>query len=254
MGMLFLWGAVFSILSELFKTLMDILYTLKACNVCEELTYSLRSLANLPHDKICFVGGFPNNIQRADIVYIPTIQKSTKWKNSTENLKIACQDHRLSEEFILMNDDFFILKPIREVVKDLSLNQGLVKDVYKRYCDKGLGQTAYVKGMKETEKFLNDLGISNPLSFELHIPMIFNKKDFLSMFNLPNIGKISVLHWRTIYGNFFCKNTEYHPDVKVSLKTPLNVDAKFLSSSDAAWNKVKPFLEQFFPKKSLYEF
>lgn len=232
---------------------MDILYTLKNCNICEELVYSLRSLANLPHDNIFFVGGFPNNIKRDNIGYINRTQTSTKWKNATQNVKTACLDDRLSEDFILMNDDFFILEPVDE--KELALNFGTIDEVYKRYCDRGLKETAYVKGMKETQDFLKRLGFSEPLCFELHIPMIFNKEKFLKMFSLEGIDKIDVLHWRSVYGNLYQKESVKRNDVKVLMSDKFSSsEDKFLSCGDSTWKKVKPFLESLFPKKSIHEF
>ena len=231
---------------------MDILYTLRNCNVCEELAYSLRTLCNLPHEYIFFVGGFPNNIKRSDIVYIPTAQTSTKWKNSTQNLKIACLDERLSDDFIFMNDDFFILKPI----ESLSFNYGPVKEVYERYQRIYSSETNYMRGMRETADFLKKLGISDPLSFELHLPMIMNKSKVLEMFKLPGVSSISVLHKRTLYGNLYIKDSHYHQDVKVSLRTPFDFSMcdDFLSSSDISWAIVKPHLQRLFPQKCLYEF
>ena len=115
---------------------MDILYTLKQCDQCDELIYSLRSLCNLPHDRVFLVGGCPKNIDKSKVVYIPTEQKGTKWRNSTNNVKTACKDPRLSDDFILMNDDFFVLKPINDPAKELNLQQGtiqIVRDSGRKY-------------------------------------------------------------------------------------------------------------------------
>lgn len=231
---------------------MDIVYTLRACNVCEELAYSLRSLCNLPHDRIFFVGGFPNNINRNDIIYIPTVQNSTKWKNALQNIRIACQDERLSEDFILMNDDFFILKPVRDY-KELSLNQGTVADIYSQYQKRG-SSSLYAQGMKETAEYMYRLGIKMPLSFELHIPMIFNKRKLLETFRLPGVNDIAALHIRSLYGNIYIKDSVYRHDVKVLANDDfLGANDTFLSCGDFTWKKVKPFLEQLFPDKSKYE-
>ena len=246
---------IVSVLTISFASDMDIVYPLRNCNICEELVYSLRSLENLPHDKIFFVGGFPNNIRRDNITYIPRAQTSTKWENSTENIKTACLDSRVSDNFVLMNDDFFILKPLQNVEKELCFNLGTVEEVYRKYHNRGMSQTAYVKGMEETKQFLKDLGISEPICFELHIPMIFNKQKFLDIFKLPNIDKISVLHWRTVYGNLYQKSSVQREDVKVLIKDVFTESKdKFLSSGDATWGKVKPFLKSLFPNKSVHEF
>lgn len=231
---------------------MDIVYTLRNCNICEELVYSLRSLRNLPHDKIFFAGGFPNNIRREDIVHISTTQTGTKWQNSLNNIKFACLDNRLSDDFILMNDDFFILKPI--TVQQLNLNLGTVADVYSKYLNRN-SSSLYAQGMKRTAEYLFRLGITIPLSFELHIPMVLNKKKVLQIFEMPGINDIPALHLRTIYGNLFIKDSIYHKDVKV-LNSDIfcGTDDTFLSCGDFTWKQVKPFLEKALPEKSRYEF
>lgn len=57
---------------------MDIVYLVKECRINEELTYSLRSLVNLPHDKVFLVGGCPTNIDKTKITHIPTLQGNNK--------------------------------------------------------------------------------------------------------------------------------------------------------------------------------
>ena len=62
---------------------MDIVYVIKDCSFCEELTYSLRSLVNVPHDNVIIIGGLPKNIDENKIVHIPFIQKGSKYQNTT---------------------------------------------------------------------------------------------------------------------------------------------------------------------------
>ena len=239
----------FSVFKVVLGESMDVVYFLKECSYCEELNYSLRSLENLPHDKVFIVGGCPRNIQNVEHRFIS--QRGNKYKNTTNSLKHICKDKDLSEDFILMNDDFFILKPVDE--KDLIMCRGYVKDVL-AYYKKRFGENDYSLGMEQTEIFLKDLGIEKPLSYELHTPLKMNKGNVLKMFELPYIDSLSIVHTRTLYGNLFYKDSEVMEDVKVYKNTHFPIKSgKFLSCEDASWPMVRGYVEKLFPNKSRYE-
>lgn len=232
---------------------MDIVYLVKNCYTNEELTYSLRSLVNLPHDRVIIVGGCPANINKHTLVHFPIFQGGNKYSNTTANLKTICQNKELSEDFILMNDDFFILKPV--TVEDLKVCRGPIDKVLESYVYRyGTDANPYISGMRKTKIFLQDLGIKEPISYELHIPMVINKKKFLDMFSLPHIEGVKPLHKRTLYGNLYCKGFKEINDVKVlnEYYYPFGSD-KFLSTEDNSWPRVKPFMQNLFPNKSEFE-
>lgn len=230
---------------------MDIVYTLKDRYNGEELRYSLRSLGNVPHDKVFFVGGCPK--WAANIIHIPTKQTGTKYKNTTNNLKIACKDQRLSENFIYMNDDFFILEPIK--TQELIYNNGTVQSVLDIKLKKYPLGNPYFNGMAQTKDFLQELGISDPLSYELHIPFIFNKNKFLKMYEITGVKEIPCFHKRTVYGNLYLKGGEFMKDVKIFMDSKFqpNELGKFLSCDDSGFQKIGHFLNNKFPTKSKYE-
>lgn len=61
---------------------MDIVYVLKPCTHNDELTLSIRTLQNIPHDKVFIVGGAQRNINKDKVVFIETKQNLSKWQNS----------------------------------------------------------------------------------------------------------------------------------------------------------------------------
>lgn len=237
------------------KRNMDVVYILKESEKNEELIYSLRSLVNLPHNKIFCVGGCPKEINKNSIIHIKTIQNNNKYQNTLKGLEIVCSDERLSDNFILMNDDFFIISPVLNIEEELNLNWGTIEDSIKRYYTKHKSTNMWMKGLIETKDFLEKMGINNPLNFELHIPFILNKKEFLEMINLPNINFIKALQRRTMIGNLYKKNTIFSHDVKVFQKTNFNPKnfTKFLSCSDKGFQVIKSYLQTKFPIKSNYE-
>ena len=231
---------------------MDIVYLVKNCVTDEELTYSLRSLVNLPHKQVFIVGGCPTNLNKSKLIHCPISQGNDRYENTTNSLKHICQDERLSDNFILMNDDFFILKPTDP--SELNLCRGTIQEVINEIGHRYETGSPYLTGMKQTHIYLRDLGYSKPLSYELHVPMVLNKKRFLDLFSLPYINTIRKGHIRSIYGNVYLKDSQKIRDVKVyrDFYTPLGSD-KFLSTEDNSWPRVKKYLERLFPDKSQYE-
>lgn len=234
---------------------MDIVYLVKECKENKELTYSLRSLVNLPHNRVFIVGGCPNNLNKSKLIHTAILQTKSKYQNTTTNLQLICQNKALSDNFILMNDDFFILEPIKNPVQELNLCRGPIEEVIKDYARRYNNcYNDYLLGMKQTKIFLQDMCIANPLSYELHIPMILNKQKVLDMFKLPHLESVKVIHKRSLYGNLYMKDSTPINDVKV-LKNyyyPLGSN-KFLSTEDDSFERVHPFLNNLFPDKGYYE-
>ena len=234
---------------------MDIVYLLKDTSKNEELVYSLRSLVNLPHDKVYLVGGCPLEINKERVTHIPTRQTNDKYKNTTTSIEVAARDPRISEDFILMNDDFFILQPIKDPEKELNLCRGPINEVLAEYTKRyGPDANSYLIGMRQTNIYLQDLGVKEPLSYELHIPITMAKTNVLRLFQLPYLHSLQVIHKRTIYGNLFKNNSQQVEDVKVRRKTYWPIyNQKFLSTEDDSWQYVKPYIHSLFPGKGPYE-
>ena len=233
---------------------MDIVYLVKNSPVNEELTYSLRSIKNLPHGKVFIVGGCPQNINKVAITHIPALQNGDKFQNTTRSLELACKSDLLSEDFILMNDDFFVLQGIVNPREELNLCRGYIDEVLAEYTRfYGISENTYIQGMRQTKAFLEDLGIKNPLSYELHIPIIMAKNGLLRAFSLPALKTIRPGHIRTIYGNLYLKGSKLAADVKVRNAKETISTGKFLSTADYTWPIVKPKIQELFPDKSEYE-
>ncbi len=230
---------------------MDIVYTLANNYTSEELRYSLRSLVNVPHDKVFFVGGCPSWAK--NVVHIPTEQNDTKWRNVPNNLLTVCKDERVSEDFIYFNDDFFVLQKIKNPVRDFNLYNSTVQSVLDKLNKKHPYPTPYMVGMAHTQNLLKELGKPEPLSYELHVPMVFNKDNFYKMFDIEGVRNIDVLHYRSLYGNLYLIGGKDMRDVKVFRRAGFKTPDKFLSCSNDGFNVIKPFLDGLFPAKSVYE-
>lgn len=230
---------------------MDIVYILERTKDNKELKYSLRSLSNIEHNKVFIVGDFPS-FPITNIRHIHTTKLDSRYKTTTNNIKIACQNKEISEDFILMNDDFYIMNPIK--IEDLLLDRGPLQEVVRFYHNNHQNLTKYDKLVEQYYLNTKEIG-QNPLkSFELHTPMIINKTKFLSILKVI-LSEFEHCNKRSIYGNKFLTNTKTIKDVKV-LSTNINdfdFNTNLLSTSDSIFKRVEPLLQQKFHNKSKYE-
>ena len=233
---------------------MDIVYPIKKTILNEELKYSLRSLINIPHDKVFIIGDLPEFINEEEVYYIHAPKLESRYKTTTNHLKLAVLNNNISEDFIWMNDDFFILKPTTE--KDLLLNRGLLRDQVAFYHKYHNPLTKFDKLIENATLELKHLGFVNPISFELHCPIIINKTKFKSIQDKINTESLHCCK-RSVYGNYFIKESRCMEDVKVLSTHIFKEDNQgqlpLISVSESCFNKIKPFLEKKFPNKCKYE-
>ena len=148
---------------------MDFVYICKD-GVNEELKYSIRSVVeSFPEPTIWVVGGKPDWYTGK---YIKVEQKESKYKNAVKNLETICFSEEISESFVLMNDDFYIIKKIDKIE---NFHSGFLLDKINLY-QKLNGNSQYTRKLSGTYKKLRALGFENPLDYELHVPMIMEKE------------------------------------------------------------------------------
>lgn len=212
----------------------------------EELRYSIRSVVqNLPHKDIWVIGYKPKWYVGN---FIPVENTTTKFENIRIALKTAAEDQRISNDFILMNDDFFVINPVKTVVP---LHGGLLIDKINRYRDI-LGPNRYVTILENTYKFLIKSKIENPLDYDIHTPMPMNKNNVLKIINRKHFP-------RSLYGNIFNIGGELIKDVKVYPKDNLmwqeiDINSSYLSAQDDSFDIIyNEKLKQMFNKPSKYE-
>src|SRR5690606_31556781 len=175
--------------------LPDLVYVVRPGETNEELRYSLRSVAeHLPHRQVWLAGHCPRWAR--NVGHIPVEQAGTKYQNSTRNLRAAAEHPGVADVFLLMNDDFFVMKPVPRMPV---LHRGPVDRVEAYYASRARG--LYLRGRRETRDLLASLGHHRPLSYELHVPMPMRKSRVLEVLD---IGRdLEVLHKRTLYGNLY---------------------------------------------------
>jgi hypothetical protein len=215
----------------------------------EELRYSIRSISeNMPHDNIWLVGSKPKWFNGN---FIPVIDGINKFENIKNCIRAASESKEISSDFVLMNDDFFLLKKIDHLP---DYNGGSLKTKVEEY--QKLNPSAYyTKLLANTLKLLNKLGYKDPIDYDIHVPMIMNKEKL----------KIALTHSysiRSVYGNMFDVGGEKIRDVKVYGKGRLNArsydylnsDFPFVSTIDESFNSLyETILKEMFSSPSIYE-
>ena len=227
----------------------DVVYRLKPSRRNEELRYSLRSLANLPHGRVWTVGTTRPTWVAEDVGHIPSPERpGTKWKNIVAALQGACAAAEVSSVFVLIDDDMFVMQPLEEMPV---LHRGPLEGVggYK-------GTSTYNRGIRETEDLLRELGCTDFLSYELHLPLPIVKARMGEALEIAQARrpKIRCLHSRTLYGNLWHIGGVQVPDCKVFGKQDYD-GRTFVSTSDSSFANapIGKYVRARFPEPCIYE-
>lgn len=217
----------------------------------EELRYSLRTVVNsFPDSDVWIVGGIPNWYKGNNI---SIEQNASKYNNAIENLKAIVKSKELPEEFVLMNDDFFIINKIDSLKH---YHEGPLLNKIEKYKELKM-DPSYVQKLGETYNRLQRMGIEDPVSYETHTPMIMLKE---------RLGEVLEYCprslWRSLYGNIHQVGGEEIKDVKVYYRDRFvdisndytKSDFPLLSTDDESFLMIRDNLfKKKFGKKSKYE-
>ncbi len=217
----------------------------------EELRYSIRStVKNLPEGRIWVVGGKPD-WYTGDFIPVRATGMNNH-ANVWNQLKVACNTPEISDDFVLMNDDFFTIKKLDQVEYFYG---GTMRQALENYADSGQTNYGYQRLFNKTYKHLGRRFDRPILDYELHMPMPMNKEKLLPILDT------GFLH-RSYYGNMYNVGGKETYDVKVysnsELKGKFNdlvaKDLQYLSSHDSNFDFLLDFiLKDMFPDPSPYE-
>lgn len=246
----------------------DLVYILKESDSNPDLKYSLRSI-----DKFCtfrniwLVGYKPNWVQNVN--FLKTEQTGTKWQNAMINMLAACNCEDISENFVLMNDDFFALSAIRNWKKALNVSLGTLEKQVIIYASRK-NKSKWQYGFEYAVDLLNKCNCKRHINYETHLPIIFNRHKFIEMCEIPEIQAFmrtnKVMHRRSIYKNLYPDIDLPEPtkirDVKISIGRDLNdswLHCDWLSVFDGVtdnirrYPKINKFLSSLYKDKCKYE-
>lgn len=216
----------------------------------DDIKYSLRSLDKnfKVKGKVFIVGGRPNWINVNTVTHIYAEDKErNKLVNAIHKILIACKDRRISEDFILMNDDFLFLKETDDIK---NYNIGTIEEMKRTHRTKG---GYYYKAICDTLEILQSKNMST-ISYETHYPIIINKNNFIEI--IKETGKIAYL-FRSFYGNRYIKESKKIKDFKVFNHHQFfkGKEREFMSLSDEIekYPSMKEWYSNIFKDKSKYE-
>lgn len=231
---------------------LDIVYFVKSAGKNEELVYSLRSICeNMEFRNVWFFGGCPAHLQPDKYVWRDQLNGKAKWDNTATLMKLACESPGLSENFILFNDDFFVMKKIKRLRPIYWGTLEELADTIEKKRNHGYA-TRYTMLLRNAASFL-ELNDNTSYNYELHVPMIINKKKMLEVIQL-----FPTVHCkRSLYGNLNSLHSKAieMEDVKIHSLEEYRDTGKFLSTDDTSFISGEPgkIIREKFKKPSRFE-
>lgn len=222
---------------------MDVVYILGSGSVWNdnEIRYSLRSLYDNVFDlgTVFVVGERPDWLANVNHVPVPDSYPE-KWQNAFLKVRHACTLPELSEEFLLMNDDFYFTQP-------------------QRAADYPFFYSGFLPGWRVgTNEILRNYGHSFR-NYAVHVPIRLRKTDFLS---LPDIlDHPHPVSPRSLYGNFFTVGGSVIRDPIITPSmSPQTIEKHFsaflsisIQSLTARRQTFRDWVQTRFPNPSIYE-
>jgi len=215
---------------------MDVLYYIGSGSHHhnDELRYSLRSLQ--VHckdvDKVFIVGNKPTFLKNVEYIWVE--DKDQWWKNAFEKTKAAIKAG-ISDEFLLMNDDFFMLSDFKAANYPFYHKGDMPLTAKNKYQEVIVNTRKILEKQKKPFKH-----------YGVHCPIRINKEKYLSLetyFNEP-------VSARCLYGNLFCKGIKTIDNKGLKIKRSKQ---KCYSSADWIDEDVFEDLKKMFPKPSKWE-
>lgn len=218
-----------------------------------EIRFSLRSVEKyFKYNKVFIIGEKPEWL--TGVIHIKAHDgNSNKLLNAREKYRIACTDKRISKDFILMNDDFFFLKSVDEIE---NYSRGTLEEMIEKHPTKS---GYYFKSLMDTCNKLRSLGFEDPIDFEIHGPMIFNKEKLLTVMGVIGEDPHKAYSLRSCYGNMMHLKPKKIMDFKAmnlaEFALQVREDRELLSINDGlvAEDYFRDWIERRFKKPSMFE-
>lgn len=232
---------------------MDIVYITDGKN--PNIKYSIRSaIENIGFRKLAIVGTKIRGVKPD--VHIEVDDVSDKpIKNVAKKILRACNDPRISDKFIMIDDDVYILKPYEVRYKhkgrwDKSARMRLIN---------GTGPEGYHQEAKRNTYFL--MG-KKTINYSTHCPFVIDKKKYIEMEKKYKVSSGKYLI-RTVYGNEYNVGGEileidYKADIfskRKGMDVIREYDREIISTPEKLERskEFKEYIKKKFNQKSKYE-
>ena len=157
------------------------------------------------------------------------------------------KNNKISADFYLFNDDFFILGPYDQ---DTPRPNGTIQRQAQRIRSRIHYSSSYIQRLERAADWLGMRGYDQ-ISYETHTPMLINRKRGLEV-----LEKIpSVVPFRSAYGNYYEIGGTLTPDCKVARVHEKPCAGPLMSTTDESFKdgKAGQYIRAQFPRPCQYE-
>jgi hypothetical protein len=223
-----------------------------------EIRFSLRAIEkNLKGvRKIWIIGEDPGFLKGVNHISHPDEFTNNADGNIIRKVLRACQEEDLTENFLFINDDHLVMKPVR-AENIPAFHKGDMTTF-----DKAFFEVNFWRGrLFRTKNILVQKGYT-AYNFDCHVPIIFNKKIFPEVISQFDYEKNIGYTMKSLYGNVVCKDARRLDGEKVVLFRPYTVSdimakvagAGFVSFNDDGLRvQLKEWLYNTFNEVSRFE-
>jgi hypothetical protein len=210
-----------------------------------ELKFALRSIdQHLTGFTNLVIIGTPPDWYKGEYINAPN-HNSRKQYSIYTKLLTACEFGAVSEDFIMWNDDHFLLKDIM-TLQIMDWHDGYLKDTLSRN-----------HGVRYKEAIANTLQIlPDGLNYDIHTPCIYNKTAFKNLFEKKTDEICIKSCYLNRYAKFSCNMTDHKINQLLSKEAikELIKDRLFFSTSTNGMKKpMIELLNELYPKPSQWE-
>jgi hypothetical protein len=233
---------------------MDIVYPLGKGTTWDnnEIRYSLRSVEKFLSgvENVWVVGEKPSWLKNVIHLPFPDIT-GVPWRNTMAKLLHVCKQADLSDEFLYMNDDFF-LHDYFDIETFPYLYRGNLP------AGRRVSRLAALNRKENTTEILKQMRITT-LDYDMHAPFRFQKEKVL---RLPITEKMpGAFHPRSLYGNLYnVRGIQSHENLVWPRRSLVELEGELFekqffaitSNAGADW-VVRKYIQNEYPVPSKYE-
>lgn len=183
---------------------LDVVYLVRRGDTNIELRHSLRSVAaHLDHNAVFVAGHKPPWVRAPWLKTEQQTEAGAKYANTRLNLRAALRAELLTEDVVIMNDDFYVMAPVSTID---TMHRGDLAELIQLNGTAG----SYWQAQQDTLELLHHAGYDRPLAFNVHAPIVVNRRHLADVLDMIDelalemdldAQRAAAISWRTMYGN-----------------------------------------------------